>query len=119
MKRILTLIAVALVAYPVCIPTQLKAQNRIGAASLRPEAEHEAHLFWNSRMSKCSQDYYTRDRIYIHEFRNLNIIVDSRFVSGADRLNGIEWRGSTKLTVGQSRTYNAKAGQNGSWSQWA
>lgn len=86
-----------------------------GARAQEVQAERQAQLFWNARVTKCGQDYYTKDRGYIHQFRNLAITVNSRFVSGADRLNGIQWRGSTKITVGQSRTYT----QGHGWGRWS
>lgn len=86
--------------------------------NLNEQAEQQAFSFWNSRITNCGNDFYTRDRNYIHQFKNLNLQVTPRTVSTADKLNGIQWLGITRATVSQSRTYSPNY-QNGGWSKWS
>lgn len=97
------------------------AQTSASTLNLDQQAEQQALSFWNSRVTSCGGDFYTRDRNYIHQFKNLNIQVTPRTVSTADKLNGIQWLGNTHATVSQSRTYssNSTLYQNGGWSKWS
>jgi hypothetical protein len=89
--------------------------------SLAGQAEEQARAFWNNRITKCGEDYYTLDSIYVHQFKTINIQVQSYTITPADRLNGIEYKGLTTLTVGQSRTYSRKntSYQATGWTKWA
>lgn len=97
------------------------AQRVSSNLSIDQQAEQQARAFWNARITRCGDDYFTLDRSYIHQFRNLRIEVRSRLVSTSDRLNGIEYIGNTSVYVGQSRTYSPKSAlyQNTGWSKWS
>src|SRR5437016_1691043 len=120
MKKVQIIIA-ALITVGVWNISQAQVQHAKPAtpASLEKQAENQAHAFWNGKITTCGGDYYTLDRGYIHQFRGASISVNTKIVSAADRLNGIEWRGTTTLSVQQSRTYSPKATlyQNVGWSK--
>lgn len=97
------------------------SQRASSNLSLDQQAEQQARAFWNARITRCGDDFYTRDRIYVHQFRNLRIEVRARSVSTADRLNGIEYIGSTSVYVGQSRTHSPRSTlyQDAGWGRWS
>ena len=90
-------------------------------AQLDQQARQQANSFWNARITKCGEDFYTRDRNYIHHFRNPRIEVRAGRVSSADRLNGIEYDGFTSFKTELSRTYSPKSTlyQDAGWSKWS
>jgi hypothetical protein len=90
-------------------------------AQVDQEANQQAKNFWNSRITKCGDDYYTKDRSYVHQFRNPRIEVKARQLSSADRLNGIEYIGSTSYKTELSRTYSPNGTRFQSekgWGKW-
>lgn len=98
-----------------------KPQRSSANLSLDQQAEREAQRFWNARITKCGSDFFTRDRSYIHQFRSLRIEVRPRGITTADKLNGLEYVGISRITVGQSRTYSPKRTlyQDGGWGRWS
>lgn len=89
--------------------------------TLQQQAEEKARSFWNARIIQCGSDYYTRDRLYLHEFRNTRIDLKSNPLSPADRLNGIEYVAVTNFYAAQSRTYSPATTlyNDPGWGSWA
>lgn len=90
-------------------------------AQIDQEANQQAKIFWNSRITKCGDDFYTKDRNYIHQFRNPRIEVKASSLSSADRANGIQYIGYTSYKTELSRTYSPKQTlyQDTGWSKWS
>lgn len=98
-----------------------KSSKRISIPYIQQEAESEARDLWNTRMSICGDgDYYLRDRNYIYQLRNARVTVSANSLSGADRLNGVQYSGYTFLSVGQSRHFSPVSTpyENAGWSKW-
>jgi len=89
--------------------------------SLESKFRELAYAFWMNRLTACDGDFYTRDSIYIHQFKNPTITTNSNSLTRADRLNGIEYLGTTTLIVDASRTYSHRSTsyQAEGWSRWA
>lgn len=108
--------------------TPTLAQRREGHAlqgssnlSQDQEANQQARQFWDARITQCGEDYFTRNRYSIRQFKNLQIIVTALGVTQADRLNGIEWQGRTVVKAEASRLYSSKRTVNEDigWSKWS
>lgn len=91
-----------------------------GIPYIEREAEYKARDFWNSRITGCGSDYYTRDKGNIYQLKNSRVTVSSNSLSAADRLNGVEYSGYTYFSVGQSRSFSpvSTTYQNAGWSKW-
>lgn len=126
-KFLLLAVTLLIIAYFVCVSDAQAQRNRKSSPRKSPsltvdqQAEQQARAFWNARITNCGGDFYTRDRNYIHQFRNTRIEVRNSGVSTADRMNGIEYRGATSFKTGQSRTFstNSTLYQNNGWSSWS
>lgn len=99
---------------------QKKSSKRIWIPYIEQEAAAQARYAWNSRMSRCGDDYYTRDRNYIYQLKNARVTVSANSLSGADKLNNVEYSGSTYYSVGQSRRFSlvSMPYENAGWSKW-
>jgi hypothetical protein len=97
-----------------------KSSKQIRASYIEQEAESQARYAWNSRMSRCGDDYYMRDRNYIYQLRNSRVTVSANSLSAADKLNGVEYAGYTYFSVGQSRRFSpiSTPYENAGWSRW-
>lgn len=91
-------------------------------SSIDSEASKVATEFWNVQLSKCGDDYYGFNsrydytgRIVINQFKGVNSRLVSDKLTQADKLNGIEWKGRTKLSCSSMRTWTD---QFGTWSDW-
>jgi hypothetical protein len=93
-----------------------------GGSSLDSEARREAEKFWAAQVTKCGDSYYRKEALikkdgYViyYQMKDPKVEVLPQPVSEADRLNGIEWKGSTAFVPGASRTWNT---ERKSWSDW-
>jgi hypothetical protein len=93
-----------------------------GPSGLEAEAQKAAEDFWGKKMTKCGDSHYSGfgfnpDAIF--EFKELSITVapSTSPISEADKLNGIEWKGTTMLVAKASRAFANPFG-GGSWMDW-
>lgn len=75
-------------------------------------------------VNKRDSSHSTR---FVFEFRNLRTVVSPEFLSEADKLNGIQWRGGVNATADAGRSYcpderlgsfGAKMSPDHAWSEW-
>jgi len=104
-------------------------------ATTRDEARSAAGALWVKILTKCGGDYYygastldgpppgarsaylnppeathSRD---IREFKGVTFVLAASSLTDADRLNGIEWEGSTRISSTAQRITD-----RGSWLDW-
>ena len=94
------------------------------AGSLDEEAKKEIMVFYFSKrlITKCGNDLYSYLGIknqpalegVIVELKGLSAEVKSQPLSNADKLNGVEWKGSGNIRQEAWRMYHEKTG----WSSW-
>jgi len=94
------------------------------AGSLDEEAKKEIMVFYFSKrlITKCGNDLYSYLGIknqpalegVIVELKGLSAEVKSQPLSNADKLNGVEWKGSGNIRQEAWRMYHEKTG----WSGW-
>lgn len=95
------------------------------------EAEQEARKHWERWLTKCGDSYVWRDAPppnpipnlpgyrpfrYDHDCKSARIEVTQYEVQQADKLNGIEWKGTAKPNFTACRR---RLVANGQWSNWA
>jgi hypothetical protein len=94
-----------------------------GESALTKEADKLAREYWNSGLTKCGDYYYGRTRRKIVpyadevllQYKDLVFETKPGKVTEADKLNGIEWKGSSYLTPAAYRVYSYKSKE---WEQW-
>lgn len=86
------------------------------------EPQREAEKFWATQVTKCGESYYRKevlpkkgDYVLLYEMKEPTILAESRKLSDADRLNGIEWEGRTVFSPKSSRVW---AQDPGTWYEW-
>lgn len=91
-------------------------------SSVDAEARREAGKFWATQITKCGDSYYRRevlikkgDYVIYYQMKDPKVEVLPQPVSEADRLNGIEWKGSTAFIPVASRIWNT---EKKGWSDW-
>jgi hypothetical protein len=84
-------------------------------SALDREAKEEATKYWNSLVTKCDNSFYIGDNTKkIHhlydnddyrlaELKGISTEIMSTPLSEADKLNGVEWKGTTHLRVKSAR----------------
>jgi hypothetical protein len=102
--------------------------KKISPTTIDQEAIQKATGFWKSKLTQCGDDFYTKGyvdpingtRSIIFQFKDYGFTMEKRTISNADRLNGLEYRGSSSLNVEVSRTYSAVdlLFQKAGWSRW-
>jgi hypothetical protein len=81
------------------------------------EARAQAAQFYRRYLTKCDADYFyfTVERAksppvveewILYQFHGLNIVVSPSTLSEAERLNGLEWRGSGSVFTEAFRLYD-------------
>lgn len=90
------------------------------SGSLYDQATAQARKFWDTKMTRCGDSYYTIDNRTIFQFKGVTIAVVASRISEADRLNGIEWEGVSQVNVSNSRLYSPSGSAliNKGWNQW-
>lgn len=84
------------------------------ALGLEGEAKKAAEEFWGTKITKCGNSHYTAgEGLVFHEFMGLSIGVFPSPISEIDKLNGIEWKGLTRLFAKATRAYHPKG-----WEGW-
>jgi hypothetical protein len=76
------------------------------------EAQQAAEQFWYSALTKCGDSYYAKDNreitgfeLLTYQFNEPSVVIWSRKLTEADRLNGLEWDGSATLRAKTSRSH--------------
>lgn len=93
----------------------------MAGSSLDAEARREAEKFWGTQITKCGDSYYRKevlkknDYVLYYQMKNPTVGVTSQPVSEADRLNGIEWKGSTAFRPEASRIWGT---EKKGWFDW-
>lgn len=92
------------------------------ASSGKSEAQREAEKFWATQVTKCGDSHFRKevllkkdDYALLYEMKGPTVLVDANKVTEADRLNGIEWKGSTTFSPKASRVWGQ---ESGSWFPW-
>lgn len=93
-----------------------------GGSSLDAEARREAEKFWATQVTKCGDSYYRKealikkdDYVIYYQMKNPKMEVLSQPVSEADRLNEIEWKGTTAFVPKASRAWST---EKKAWDEW-
>ena len=94
-----------------------------GESALTKEADKLAREYWDSGFSKCDDYYYGRSitrvglRIMdaLYQYKDLNIETKPGKLSEADKLNGIEWKGTSYLNPKVYREYLYDLKKWGKW----
>lgn len=79
-------------------------------SALEREAQVEAEKMWSSYFTRCGDSYFGatgREREYITQIKNPQINVSSKQLTEADKMNGIEWKGTTVVGCKVHRTGNS------------
>jgi hypothetical protein len=86
------------------------------------EARREAEKFWATQITKCGDFYYRKevlikkdDYVIYYQMKDPKVEVLPQPVLEADRLNGIEWKGSTAFIPEASRIWNT---EKKGWLEW-
>lgn len=95
-----------------CLTTP--AQVRGTRSSGQDEGQREAATFWNKYVASCGGSRYVRKApgIFV-ELRGFRIITNYDPITEADRLNGIQAKGSSQFTASAHRFYS-----NSAWHAW-
>ena len=84
------------------------------AASASASGRSEANKFWNAYIPSCGGARYMRKAAGIFaELRGFRVVVNYDAVTEADRLNGVESKGTSSISATSSRVYS-----NGAWRAW-
>jgi len=81
-------------------------------------------LIWKSHVTKCGDSYFSaqydaRDVFQqMHEYKGVSFKLQTDAVTGADRVNGIQWKGRAWLVSSSRRYYTPHGPTSGEWSQW-
>ena len=85
-----------------CIPLLFANVSCIAVSgSGDSEAMKVATRIWGERFGTCGDSYYGKyytgsDRlIEIYQYKDTEIVVDPGKIGEADKLNGVEWKGTT------------------------
>lgn len=84
------------------------------------EAAMEVNKAWEKYLTQCGETYLLKAKGNafsmgtIWEYRSVTIGYQKSQLDEADRLNGIEWKGTSTLKAQTGRTYNFRSG----WSKW-
>jgi hypothetical protein len=105
-----------------CLSLACSYLTGTGGSSLDAEARREAEKFWEAQISKCGDSYYRKEKLikkddYViyYQMKDPKVQVLPQPMSEADRLNGIEWKGSTAFIPAASRIWNT---EKKGWSDW-
>jgi hypothetical protein len=93
--------------------------------SIEREAKNAATDYWRGIISRCGESSFIGDNVtnvrpygsdYLNviELKDYEIEVESKQLTDADKLNGIEWQGVTQINVKTAR-YNAGDNFQGEW----
>jgi hypothetical protein len=128
MKTINTLV-IALVLLESLFLYSCSKSDPPGAEPVTSDAKTAAAEFWGKRITKCGDSAYTvmKDQgggtLAILEFKNVSftIIRSNSPISEADKLNGIEFKGTTLLVAKATRAFKTPMGfgQKQQWMEWA
>ncbi|MCA1617781.1 MAG: hypothetical protein LC795_00395 [Acidobacteria bacterium] len=93
-----------------------------GGSSVDAEARREAEKFWATQITKCGDSYYRKEvlikkdgYVIYYQMKDPKVEVLPQPVSEADRLNGVEWKGSTAFIPTASRIWST---EKKAWSEW-
>lgn len=82
------------------------------------EARDQAQKFVEAQFTRCGDSYYGIRKVAndngLYQFRNPKVSVKSQELTQADKLNGIEWRGSSNFSAEEWRMYSV----TGEWTSW-
>jgi hypothetical protein len=88
----------------------------------RTEATKFATRYWAEHLTNCNgfQVAYRAlpGEIQIVEFKNARVWIQEDEVSDADKLNGLEWHGSTGIASSAWRVTYSRGSKAGPWSNW-
>jgi hypothetical protein len=92
-------------------------------SSLTSEADRLAKQYWDSGLNKCGEFHYGRTWIRIglpvadvlFQYKDLEVETKPGKITEADKLNGIEWKGTSYLKPSAHRHYNYKTKK---WTVW-
>ena len=91
------------------------AQVRHGQSSIADEGQVQASNFWGKYVASCGGSHYVRKApgIFV-ELRGFRITTSYDAISEADRLNGLQAKGSSQFTASAHRFYS-----NSAWHAWS
>ncbi|HEX8692939.1 MAG TPA: hypothetical protein VF746_10995 [Longimicrobium sp.] len=99
------------------LPGEAPAPRRVIAT-----AAQAADVFMNVRFTRCGDSQFTRyqalgsaDQRQIHQFRGLVTRLQPTPLSPADRANGLEYRGTLRISAPLYRSYDRYVGH---WTAW-
>ena len=82
------------------------------------EAQKQAQQFVEAQLTKCGDSYYGVRKLAndsgLYQFKNPKVSVKSQELTQADKLNGIEWKGSSTFSAETWRLYDV----TGKWGPW-
>lgn len=109
LRRMLMVICTA----GVCLSV-LRAQPRAGSSTVQSEGQREAQRFWSKYVAACGGSYYVRKAqgIFV-ELRGFHVSFNYDPITEADRLNGLQAKGSSQFTASSHRIYF-----NSAWHAW-
>ncbi len=69
------------------------------------EANETAQKLWNSMTIKCGDSWFAQIGAEFFELRQFSYTVDADYLTDLEKLNGYEWKGTTRMHTKASRTY--------------
>lgn len=86
----------------------------LGIQAQKAEGQREANKFWSKYIASCGGTRYLKrgPSIFV-ELKGFNIQVDHEAVTQADRLNGVQAKGTSRYSASAYRTYS-----NSTWHKW-
>lgn len=94
MRLLVSLLVLTLLYYDA---REAKASSRIQYAT-NQEAQQQAERFWATKLTRCGDFYYTRERSVVIQMKEVGILITARSLTHADRLNGVAWKGTSAVT---------------------
>ena len=102
---------------------KLEAKQAASISELGPQKAAEALLA--QKITKCGNSHYTKDLdpggypLGLYEFKDLSIKITASPLTEADKLNGIEWKGTVILVAKASRPFKAEGFERKpAWQAW-
>jgi hypothetical protein len=82
------------------------------------EAQDQAEKFVSAQLTRCGDSYYGIRKVAndngLYQFKNPKISVKSQELNQADKLDGIQWKGSSNFSADAWRMYSV----TGEWTPW-
>jgi hypothetical protein len=97
--------------------------NRKTNSPIYKEAKTVAQKYWDARFTKCGEywyefDYPNQTPILLRQLKNVTVTTTEETLSDVDKMNGLEWKGITKVDASMNRGIAVQNLPNAHWIDW-